>query len=64
LCQGNVSPKKEELLREEPKVEPPIFRADHRFLFLIRENQTASILFVERVMKPKQYYPGIEVDEY
>jgi serpin B len=31
---------------------PPLFRADHPFLFLIRENSTGSILFWGRVSNP------------
>jgi serpin B len=34
--------------------EPPVFRADHPFLFLIRENQTGSILFLGRVADPSK----------
>jgi serpin B len=31
---------------------PPVFRADHPFLFLLRENSTSSILFLGRVVDP------------
>ena len=34
--------------------DPPIFIADHPFLFLIRERNTSTILFLGRVMNPNE----------
>ena len=33
--------------------ETPVFRADHPFLFLIRDKTTGSILFLGRVLNPQ-----------
>jgi serpin B len=36
------------------KSQPPSFRADHPFIFLIIENRTGSILFLGRVVDPSK----------
>jgi serpin B len=33
--------------------QPAVFRADHPFVFVLRDNRTGTILFVGRVSNPK-----------
>jgi serine protease inhibitor len=40
-------------LGNEKPEQPAVFRADHPFLFLIRENTTGSLIFVGRVADPR-----------
>jgi serpin B len=37
-----------------PSGKPLVFRADHPFIFIIRENTTGSLLFIGRVTNPKE----------
>lgn len=41
------------IAKKTPKPEPVVFRADHPFLFAIREAKTGCILFLGRVANPK-----------
>ncbi|MCK4311286.1 MAG: serpin family protein, partial [Candidatus Cloacimonetes bacterium] len=40
------------LMAESAEIEEPIFKADHPFIFLVRDNETGSILFIGRIVDP------------
>jgi serine protease inhibitor len=41
------------LAMRAPEASPPVFRADHPFVFVIRDNRSASTLFMGRVADPR-----------
>jgi serpin B len=38
----------------EEMSEPKVFKADHPFIFLIRDNRSGSVLFIGRLSEPSQ----------
>jgi len=43
-----------ELASAVPRQEPPVFRADHPFIYFIRDTQTGQILFAGRMADPRK----------
>ncbi|MEO8800645.1 MAG: serpin family protein, partial [Polyangiaceae bacterium] len=37
-----------------PSASPPVFRADHPFLFFLRDKTTGAVLFAGRVVDPSK----------
>lgn len=54
--QGTEAAAATAVIMERTSLSPmQVFRADHPFIFLIRENQTGSVLFLGRVMDPTRF---------
>lgn len=41
-----------EMATKSIRMNPPVFRADHPFIFIIRDNQSGTILFMGRIVNP------------